>query len=85
MLVKKCEEEMHTYASCRNHKAILQAIHDNELSVRNMSLIFNNINKLKIYNSGIVCTEDIDLAKSVEIQNLLKEILKVTKGIFTVD
>jgi hypothetical protein len=83
MLEKKCEDEMNTHATCRNHKAILQAIHDNELSVRNISIIFNNNNKLKIYNSSIVCTEDVDLAESVELQNLLKEILKITKGIFT--
>ena len=85
MFVNEFEYKKNTVVNLKNHKALLQAIHENELSVRNISITFNKISKLKVYNSGIVCAENTDLADSVELTNLLKEVLKITKGLFAED
>jgi hypothetical protein len=83
-IVRTCESELEMYISCGDRNSILQSIHDNELHIKNMSLIYNDLITIKIYDSGIIKT-NVDLAQSKPLQDLLKAILKITRGVFDDD
>lgn len=80
-MVEKWESDLDNYIKCNNHDAILQSIHDNELNIKNMSLLYDDSITIKIYDSGIIQTS-VDLAQSETLQDLLKAILKITRGVF---
>lgn len=81
---KKCEDEIKGFMNCKDSVAILKSIHDNAVLIKNISFAFHNTNCIKLYGSGVICA-DTNLFESTELQKLVIEILKITKGVFDDD